>query len=347
LSLLSPPEKVVLPESARILPPAPPPNPQAHPCPPPAPAVPVRPGPAKVEGKAWSSQPKSFDFRTVQLRLAGLLKNFDILHAALSEPLTVLRDLDAAIVQLEKVVQAVKWLGPKYVPAFVRAADHAQTLEEGLAARAALVHLGAPGAVEKMMSMLEVTAAERQPLATAGTILRTLASTAVLDGMLKLFFKPADEALGSLLLPILAEQGALSSVQLLKLSQHPKDALAIPAAEALAWVGDPGHASFLLASARKSVTSVRANALLFASVALGSTDALAEVRSQIEDRAVGDHHLVEALAIAGDDTDAPRLIALIEKSGIDADQLLLAAANLGLVDTVLTMPARVRRETLA
>jgi hypothetical protein len=191
--------------------------------------------------------------------------------------------------------------------------------------------------------------AEQQPLPPiAGTILRTFTDATVLDGMLKLLFKPAGDALGSLLLPLLAEQGVLSSEQLLKLANHPSDALAVPAVEALAWSGDPRDAPLLLASARKATTPGRANALLFAAVALGSLEALAEVRAQLPDRAASSH-LVEALAIAGDASDAPRLLALAEGPGIEADHLLLAAANLGCVATAQALPAlvgRVRREAI-
>jgi hypothetical protein len=201
-----------------------------------------------------------------------------------------------------------------------------------------------------MMSMLEGVVAEEQPLPPiAATILRTFTDATVLDGMLKLLLKPGGDALGSLLLPLLAEQGVLSSEQLLKLTNHPRDALAVPAAEALAWSGDAYNAPLLLASARKATTPGRANALLFAAVALGSAEALVEVRAQLPERAASSHHLAEALAIAGDDSDAPRLIALAEKPGIDADHLLLAVANLGCVATVQALPAlvsHVRRETL-
>jgi hypothetical protein len=237
----------------------------------------------------------------------------------------------------------VKWLGVKCVPAFLKASENGETVEDRLIASAALIHLGALGGVERMMSMLH---GEKQTLpAIAGTILRALTDAAVLDGMLKLLLRTDADALGSLLLPLLAEQGVLSSEQLRELANHPSDAFAVPAVEALAWSGDPGDAPLLLASARKATTPRRANALLFAAVALGSVEALAEVRAQIMERGASSHHLVEALAIAGDDFDAPRLIALVEKSGIDADYLLLAAANLGCAATVQALPALVGHVT--
>ena len=112
-------------------------------------------------------------------------------------------------------------------------------MEDRLVASAALIHLGAPGGVEKMMSTLDGAVAENRNLpAIAGTILRTLTDAAVLDGMRKLLFKPAGDVLGSLLLPLLAQQGVLSSEQLLQFVSHPSDDFAVPAVEALAWFGD-------------------------------------------------------------------------------------------------------------
>jgi hypothetical protein len=359
LSFLAPLEGAMAPEPVCILAPAPPPaageppSPPAHPNPLmalPAPAIVPRPAPAKAEAKARLCKPLSLDFPTVHLRLVGLTKTFKTLHLALTEPLTILRDLEVACAELDKIVQAVKWLGVKCVPAFLKACENAETVEDRLVASAALIHLGALGAVERMMSMLEGAVAEKQPLPPiAGTILRTLTDATVLNGMLKLLLKPGGDAFGSLLLPLLAEQGVLSSEQLLKLANHPSDAIAVPAVEALAWFGDAHNAPLLLASAPKATTPGRADALLFAAVALGSVEAIAEVRAQLPERAASSHHLVEALALAGDDSDAPRLIALAERPGIDADHFLLAAANLGCIATVQALPApvgHVRRETL-
>jgi len=356
LSFLAPLEGAMAPEPVRILAPAPPPasaalSPQTHANPPPpAPTVVPRPAPAKAEDKTRPFEPQSLDFPTVRLRLIGLTRKFKSLRVALTEPLTTLRDLDVACAELDKIVQAVKWLGVKCVPAFLKASENAESLEDRLVASAALIHLGALGGVERMMSMLEGVVAEEQPLPPiAATILRTFTDATVLDGMLKLLLKPAGDALGSVLLPLLAEQGVLSSEQLLKLMNNPSEDLAVPAVEALAWFGDPRDASLLLASARKATTPGRANALLFAAVGLGSAEALAEVRAQLPKRAASSHHLVAALAIAGDDSDAARLIALAEQPSVEADHLVLAAANLGCVATVQVLPAlvgHVRRETI-
>jgi hypothetical protein len=61
--------------------------------------------------------------RQIRLRLVGLLNRFNALHVALTEPLATLRDLDVACAELDKIVQAVKWLGVKGVPAFLKASE--------------------------------------------------------------------------------------------------------------------------------------------------------------------------------------------------------------------------------
>jgi signal recognition particle subunit SEC65 len=189
LSFLAPLEGTMAPEPVRILAPAPPPasaalSPQTHPNPPPpAPAIVPRPAPAEAGDRTRPSKQQSLAFPTVRLRLVGLLNRFNALHVALTEPLATLRDLGAAEIELDKIVQAVKWLGVKCVPAFLKACENAETVEDRLVASAALIHLGALGSVEKMMSMLEGAVAEKHPLPPiAGTILRTFTDAAVLDG---------------------------------------------------------------------------------------------------------------------------------------------------------------------
>ena len=115
---------------------------------------------------------------------------------------------------------------------------------------------------------------------------------------------------------------------------HPSDALAVPAIEALAWFGDARDAPLLLASARKAMTPRRADALLFAAVALGSVEALAEVRAQLPERAASSRSSRRVARNRRRPSDVPRLLALAEQPGVDADHIVLAAANLGCVATV-------------
>jgi hypothetical protein len=94
--------------------------------------------------------------------------------------------------------------------------------------------------------------------------------------------------------------------------------------------------------------------LLFAAVALGSVEALAEVRGRLtecKDSVHGAYHLIEALAIAGDGSDAVRLVAFSARpeANVDVDQALLAAANLGCVEILQSLSAfadRVRPDIL-
>jgi hypothetical protein len=81
----------------------------------------------------------------------------------------------------------------------------------------------------------------------------------------------------------------------------------------------------------------RANALLFAAVALGSAQALAEVRARVREEF--DEQLVDALAIAGDESDASLLLDLASLPDADAGELVFAAANLGCVATARALSA--------
>ena len=75
----------------------------------------------------------------------------------------------------------MKWLGLKGIPAFLKASESAETVEDRLVASATLIHIGALGGVERMMSTLQGSVAEKQTLpAIAGTILRTFTDAAVL-----------------------------------------------------------------------------------------------------------------------------------------------------------------------
>src|SRR5206468_1801545 len=76
----------------------------------------------------------------------------------------------------------------------------------------------------------------------------------------------------------------------------------------LAWSGNPEHAQALEARARQCPSPSRANALLLAAVALGSRSALEEVRDRIARRSGVTGTLLEALACAGDDSDAETLV---------------------------------------
>jgi hypothetical protein len=114
----------------------------------------------------------SLEFPTVRLRLLGLLQRFRILHAALADAPSSPAAVEAARTELHKHIEAIRWLGEKRMPAFLKAVETAEGLEDQLVAGAALVYLGAPGGIERLTALLARVATENRP-EIAGTILRS------------------------------------------------------------------------------------------------------------------------------------------------------------------------------
>ena len=285
------------------------------------------------------SKAPTLDFHTAGLLLDGLEAKLRTLHVVLHEPLFRLADRYGADADLGKQVTALKWLGRERVPEILRVADAAKSVDDRLAAGAALVHLGEPGGAERLMGILGKAAADNQPLPdTSATLLRTLTDGKLLNWLLAIFLKPAHPAVCGLLLPLLAERNLLSSEQLWELANHPKDDIAVEAARALPWTDGNHDPQMLLAWARDARTPKHANALLYAATALGVAAALAEVRVRIAKGDNLDHLLVDALAIAGSPSDAAALTALAAQPDVDADYVLLAAANLGSAETLQALP---------
>jgi hypothetical protein len=119
---------------------------------------------------------------------------------------------------------------------------------------------------------------------------------------------------------------------------HADDQVAIEAALALALVGEPQHAQTLAMLAERAKVPRRSNALLFAATALGSVHALGMVRARVQRREGFDPQLVDALAIAGDDSDAALLMDLATDPDADAGYVVCAAANLGCAATLRALP---------
>lgn len=284
------------------------------------------------------------DHRTAGLLLLGYEAELQTLQAVLTEPLFRGADLEAAQVALQKRVRALQWLGRARIPEILRVADDAKRLSDRLAAGAALVHLGDAHGAEMVIGLLGQAAADRQPLPqTARLLLRTLADEPMLRWLLDVFHVPVHPVVCGLLLPLLAERNLLSGEQLWKLVAHPRDEIAVEAAQALPWSDGPFDTDALMAWANQSRTRTRAHALLFAATVLGSAAALAEVRrrlhaSLVEETASVDRFLVDALAVAGDASDATLLVRLARQFEDDADGLVLAAANLGSVETLSVLP---------
>ena len=285
----------------------------------------------------------ALDVGAVNVQLAGLNDCFATLHAVLHGSVHRLDDLDRFASGLHARLLAIDWLGRDRIPAFVKASREAKEPEARLVASAALIHLQAPGGEERSMTVLE-RAAHAAPLAPlALTILRTLAGQHFVACARTVFEKTESDAVRAVLLPLLVERGQLAPEQLLPLVEHSDDNLAIEAALALASIGETRHANTLALQAAHTQERHRSNALLFAAVSLGSVSALAEVRARVRKREEFDERLVDALAIAGDDSDAALLVDLAGHLDTDAGTVLFAAANLGCPATVRALPAFAER----
>jgi len=278
------------------------------------------------------------DSRAVETQLLGLNARLHFLHVALNEPLSRLADAIAAQSELHRQVQALCWLGDERLPDILRAIDSTTDAEARLAAGGALALMGVERGMEWLFAILEKATSGKRPLpGLAPTLLATLANSNQLDGMLRAFSKPAGPFVCGALLPLLAQHGCLPPERLWELVNHASDEVAIPAAHALAWTSASHDTPLLLGWVGKARTARRANALLFAAVGLGSTAALSEVRSRLKEGA--DAQLIDALAVAGDRTDAAMLVDLAIRPEVDADHALLAAAHLGNVEILPRLPS--------
>ena len=289
------------------------------------------------------AKPPAFTFTTVDAQLLGLAARLQFLHVAASEPLFRSADAEPVQAELRRQAEALAWLGAEHVPEILRAVDQAGSLEDRLVAGATLLHLGAARGVEWLVAILERAAGSKPFPAFGATLLRTLASTNFLDSMLKAFLKPATAAVSAALLPLLAEHGMLPREKLWELASHPSDEVAVPAAHALAWSPGGHDTPVLLGWAGKAGTAARANAMLFAAVGLGSVAALAEVRTRLRGAGPVDPQLVDALALAGDRSDAVLLMAGAARPDADAAHTVLAAAHLGCVETLEMLPSLAER----
>jgi hypothetical protein len=277
---------------------------------------------------------------TVLVQVVGLVASFDTLHAVASSVSHRLADLDAANESVDTYLRATLWLGRERVPSIVKLSREAKETETRLAAATALVHLRQPGGAERSLTVVERAAQAKTPLVpSARTVLRWLRGDDFIACANTVFAKTTCDAVRALLLPLLVEHGQLSAEALLPLAEHANDHLAASAARALAWVGEARHAEALMAAARRTEQTDRLGALLFAGAALGSLDALAQIRARIRKREAVSHSMVDALAVAGDPSDASLLVELAAGEDVDTAPLLLAAASLGHPSTLESLPS--------
>jgi hypothetical protein len=298
------------------------------------------PVPAARTSRTRGPTQSTLDFPMLEEQLAGLAARLQLYGAVMDEPLYRSKDADAADLELQRHVRALRWLGGHRVAELLRAVDGATTVEARLVAGAALIFLGAERGFEWLSIILERAGSAGRALpGLVHTILRVLASGGFLAGVLHLFERPAGPAVGGAVLPLLAEYGAVPPPRLWELARHPSDEVAVAAAQALAWTDTVPAAAELLAWAGQAPSARRANALLFAAVGLGVPRALAEVRARVQDDSGFDLQLLEALAVAGGPADASLILSRLPLATDRAPEVVLAAAHLGNAETLAELSA--------
>jgi hypothetical protein len=152
-------------------------------------------------------------------------------------------------------------------------------------------------------------------------------------------------------LSTLADGGRLSADALVGLLDDPSDDIAGRAAELLAWVGrSPLDSATIEARLRQGVSEGRYCSFLYAAVALGSVAALQEVRRMMDAGVAVAARAIDALAVAGSESDSQRLLGLAARDEALAPLAVLAAGHLGNPIAVNAFPtaagARARQTVL-
>ncbi len=311
---------------ALVTPPAaPPPSPA-----PIAPATPnVRPAAHSVVRARPSGVPLPLEGERTERLAAGILSKLGSLYLSrgrtLHWPLASWREFRMMDRQLRDAVHALRWVGE----AVTRPARALLAASEGpaevFAGALALIHLGGDGDIAPFLS-------GPAALADVGDgVFAALRLGGEASPWQEIVARaPAATPTTADSLSALADRGQLSADTLLELLDHASDAVAVRAAELLAWLGRPPTDTRIVEHhLRRGVAEARVCAFLLAAVALGSTSALDEVRKRMDAGAPLTEHAIDALACAGAARDAERLLTLASRNEALAPWALLAAGHLG------------------
>jgi hypothetical protein len=125
------------------------------------------------------------------------------------------------------------------------------------------------------------------------------------------------------------ESASSSGDALMAAVEDRDDVVAVQAILTLAWLGTADQADSLVAHAQGGAPVERVSALLFSAVALGSMEALAAVRRGVDSDDEPDPYLIDALAVAGDESDADRLLRRAKSNEPHLERTVLAIGHLG------------------
>jgi hypothetical protein len=258
--------------------------------------------------------------------LAKLSKLHDRRTTLLRDLLTPWSAFKGVEMEIQRAIQSVKWIGTEGSPSAERALAAAEEDGEAFASVTALL---ATGSVAPVLSHLSegISSVKETP---GGTLLalRLSADAALLEQL------EAAPAVGVntriSILAGLADRGGLAADKLVALLDDSVDEIANRAAELLAWIGrSPADAGEIDLRLHHGVPDGRRGAFLFAAVALGSATALHELRRMLDTSVPVTPPAVDALAVAGNDTDADRLLRLATRQPGLAPLAVLAAGHLG------------------
>ena len=275
--------------------------------------------------------------------LSRLASIYELRQHLLADPLATWRDFRTMDRQLQDAIHAVGWLAGRASELAKALLVAAQEEADGFAAAAALLHAGGD---DDSASLLV------GPLSVAGVADGVLAALR-LSGQASLWQElgaRAPQAPSTLAVRVssLADCGELSADMLVDLLGHDNDALAIRAAELLAWLGrPPADARALENCLQREISEARVFPFLYAAIVLGSGRALDELRRRLDAGEPVTAHAVDALACAGGPHDAERFLKLAARDEALAAVAVLAAGHLGDRRTAAALVAGVEPKAVA
>ena len=248
---------------------------------------------------------------------------------------TMWSDLAGLERDLARCALALSWAvdsSPAGVEEFGEMTSEAEPIDTIIA----LLHVGGPAAIAKALGAARESCRDGRSARLLVDACRFAASDSVQQKARELFAGPGGEPFRAPLVPFLAEKGALSPEELIGIARDAGDTAGAAAAHAIGCSGRREHSAEILAIRASLPTdrsnrnaAERADALAFASIVLGERAALDEVRQRIDSDPEAGASLVDALAIAGDESDAGRLLQFAERGGPEARRATLAAGHLG------------------
>jgi hypothetical protein len=270
--------------------------------------------------------------------IARMVRNLPRLHArrlaCIDDPAATLGDLKAVEMAIEQAKLTLSWSGSRAKQVLQRSVEGTVPRRDLAANVLGLLHVDLDVDPVFLTDLVRKAPADPTMLRTIVDGLRICAGQAVAERV-RAIFGALNSATRAAVVPWLVEERKVSWEGLLDLSEDRSDEVATAAISLLAWCPLRGMRAAVFERALTMHSEVRAEPLLFAATALGEQDALLEIRRRA-DLGSGGQAIIDALAVAGEESDVSRLLAIFRRGGRPAGDALLAAAHLG---SVLVLPA--------